>query len=63
MKVSYRKIKEFLSVALSADDAAVVLTATGLEIEGVETVDDVPGWIARARSGAYYRMPPAPKCR
>ena len=43
MKVSYRKIQEFLSIALSADDAAVVLTATGLEIEGVETVDDVPG--------------------
>ncbi|MBT5148083.1 MAG: phenylalanine--tRNA ligase subunit beta, partial [Flavobacteriales bacterium] len=43
MKVSYRKIKEFLSVELSADDAAIVLTATGLEIEGVEIVDDVPG--------------------
>ena len=43
MKVSYRKIKEFLNVTLSADDAAVVLTATGLEIEAVETVDDVPG--------------------
>lgn len=43
MKVSYRKIKEFLNVSVSADDAAAVLTATGLEIEGVETVDDVPG--------------------
>ena len=43
MKVSYRKIKEFLPVKLSAVDAATVLTATGLEIEGVETVDDVPG--------------------
>jgi len=43
MKVSYRKIKEFLGVTISADDAAIVLTATGLEIEGVEIVDDVPG--------------------
>ena len=43
MKVSYRKIQEFLKVTLPADDAAAVLTATGLEIEGVETVDDVPG--------------------
>lgn len=43
MKVSYRKIKEFLNVSVSAEDAAAVLTATGLEIEGVESVDDVPG--------------------
>ena len=43
MKVSYRKIREFLSVSVSANDAAAVLTATGLEIEGVETVDDMPG--------------------
>jgi phenylalanyl-tRNA synthetase beta chain len=43
MKVSFRKIKEFISTTLSANDVAVVLTATGLEIEGVETVDDVAG--------------------
>ena len=43
MKVSYRKINEFLDVQLSATDAAAVLTATGLEIEGVETVDDIQG--------------------
>ena len=43
MKVSYRKIKEFLPTSVSATDAAAVLTATGLEIEGVETVEDIPG--------------------
>jgi phenylalanyl-tRNA synthetase beta chain len=43
MKISYRKINEFLDVQLSATDAAAVLTATGLEIEGVETVDDIQG--------------------
>ena len=43
MKVSYRKIKEFLPTNVSAIDAAAVLTATGLEIEGVETVEDIPG--------------------
>jgi phenylalanyl-tRNA synthetase beta chain len=43
MKVSFRKIKEFLPTTVSAVDAAAVLTATGLEIEGVETVEDVPG--------------------
>tara|TARA_Y100001954_G_C15812177_1_gene605722 strand:+ start:65 stop:2518 length:2454 start_codon:yes stop_codon:yes gene_type:complete len=43
MKVSYRKIKEFLPTSFSATDAAAVLTATGLEIEKVETVEDIPG--------------------
>ena len=43
MKVSYRKIKEFLPTSISATDAAAVLTATGLEIEGVETVEHIPG--------------------
>ena len=43
MKVSYRKIKEFLPTTVSATEAAAVLTATGLEIEGVETVEDIPG--------------------
>jgi phenylalanyl-tRNA synthetase beta chain len=43
MKVSFRKIKEFLPTTVSAEDAAMVLTATGLEIEGVEIVEDVPG--------------------
>ena len=43
MKVSYRKIKELLPTNVSATDAAAVLTATGLEIEGIETVEDIPG--------------------
>ena len=43
MKVSYRKIKEFLPTSVSATDAAAVLTATGLEIEGVESIEDIPG--------------------
>ena len=43
MKVSYRKIKEFSPTSISATDAAAVLTATGLEIEGVETMEDIPG--------------------
>ncbi|PCJ80717.1 MAG: phenylalanine--tRNA ligase subunit beta [Bacteroidetes bacterium] len=43
MKVSYRKIKEFLQTSVSANHAAAVLTATGLEIEGIDVIDDVPG--------------------
>ena len=32
-----------LRLSFSATDAAAVLTATGLEIEKVETVEDIPG--------------------
>ena len=32
-----------MPTSISATDAAAVLTATGLEIEGVETVEDIPG--------------------
>ena len=52
MKVSYRKINEFLDLQLSAMDAATVLTATGLEIEGVETVDDIQGGLRGLVVGA-----------
>ena len=52
MKVSYRKINEFLDLQLTAMDAATVLTATGLEIEGVETVDDIQGGLRGLVVGA-----------
>ena len=43
MKISYRWLQELLPNNKSAEDAAAVLTATGLEVEGIESVDDVPG--------------------
>ena len=52
MKVSYRKINEFLDLQLTAIEAAIVLTATGLEIEGVETVDDIQGGLRGLVVGA-----------
>ncbi len=43
MKISYRWLQELLPNNKSAEDAAAVLTATGLEVEGVELKDDIPG--------------------
>lgn len=43
MNISYRWLKEVMDVDLPADQVAAVLTATGLEVEGVEEVEDVPG--------------------
>ena len=36
MKVSYRKIKEFLPTSISATDAAAVLTATVWKLRGLK---------------------------
>ena len=43
MKISYRWLQELLPNSKSAEDAGAVLTATGLEVEGIESKDDVPG--------------------
>lgn len=43
MKISFRWLQELLPTQTSVDDAAAVLTATGLEVEGVESVEDLPG--------------------
>lgn len=43
MKISYRWLQELLPNNKSAEDAGAVLTATGLEVEGVESKDDIPG--------------------
>ncbi|MGY8940574.1 MAG: phenylalanine--tRNA ligase subunit beta [Flavobacteriales bacterium] len=43
MKISFRWLQELLPTQTSVHDAAAVLTATGLEVEGVESVEDLPG--------------------
>lgn len=46
MKVSYNWIKQYINTTLSAEEAAAHLTAIGLEVEGVEKVESVPGGLA-----------------
>ena len=43
MKISYNWLKEYLDVDLDAQTVADVLTDTGLEVEGVEEVETIPG--------------------
>jgi len=43
MNISFRWLKELIPVQLPADQVAAVLTATGLEVEGVEEAEDIPG--------------------
>lgn len=43
MKISYNWLKEYIKTDLSAAEAAAILTAIGLEVEGQEKVESVPG--------------------
>ncbi|MDX5405235.1 MAG: phenylalanine--tRNA ligase subunit beta, partial [Bacteroidota bacterium] len=43
MKVSYNWIKELLTVDIPVEEAASLLTDTGLEVEGVDRIDSVEG--------------------
>lgn len=46
MKISFQWLNDLLPVTTSVENAAAVLTATGLEVEGIETVESVPGGLA-----------------
>lgn len=43
MKISYNWLKQFIDIPESAEEIGKVLTATGLEVEGVEPVERVKG--------------------
>ncbi|MEG0162947.1 MAG: hypothetical protein RR652_03340, partial [Mucinivorans sp.] len=43
MTISYNWLKEYIDTQLSADRAAEILTAAGLEIEGIEHVESIRG--------------------
>ncbi len=43
MKISFNWLKEYLPVDLPAAEVARILTSTGLEVEGMEEVESVPG--------------------
>ena len=43
MKISYNWLREFIELPESPDDVAKILTMTGLEVEGVEVRESIPG--------------------
>ncbi len=43
MKVSYNWLKDYLDINLPADELGDILTAIGLEVEGMETHESIPG--------------------
>ncbi len=43
MKISYNWLKDYIQTDLTAEQAAAILTASGLEIEGIEKVESIRG--------------------
>lgn len=46
MVVSFNWLKDYLKFDLSAEKVAEIITSTGLEVEHVETVEQIPGGLA-----------------
>ena len=43
MKIAYNWLKDYVKTDLTAEEAAAILTAAGLEIEGIEKVETIRG--------------------
>lgn len=43
MKISYNWLKEFIAINESPEEVAALLTGSGLEVEGIEEFEQVPG--------------------
>ncbi|QMW04184.1 phenylalanine--tRNA ligase subunit beta [Spirosoma foliorum] len=46
MEVSYSWLKEFIDLPESPEEVGKLLTGTGLEVEGIEKIDMIPGGLA-----------------
>jgi len=46
MKISYNWLKEYIDISESAEDLGKIITATGLEVESIETHETVKGGLA-----------------
>ena len=46
MKISYNWLKDYINADIAAEETAKILTAGGLEVEGIEEVEVIPGGLA-----------------
>lgn len=60
MNISFRWLKELINVEVPVEEVAAVLTATGLEVEGVDEVEDVPGGLRGLVVGQILSAAPHP---
>ena len=60
MKISSRWLRQLFPFDVTVDQASQVLTATGLEVEGVERIEDVPGGLRGIVVGHVLSVIPHP---
>ncbi|MDA1335562.1 MAG: phenylalanine--tRNA ligase subunit beta [Bacteroidetes bacterium] len=60
MKISFQWLQSLMPIETTVENAAAVLTATGLEVEGVETVESVPGGLKGLVVGKILTCGPHP---
>ncbi len=46
MQISLSWLKEFIDIDLSPEELSTLLTDTGLEVEGLEKIEKIPGGLA-----------------
>ena len=46
MNISFNWLKDYLKFDLTAEEVGAILTSTGLEVEHMETVEQIPGGLA-----------------
>lgn len=51
MKISYNRLKNYLNINLPAETVADYLTSTGLEVEGLEKKESIPGGLRGVVTG------------
>ncbi len=60
MKISFNWLTDLLPTETSVEEVAAVLTATGLEVEGVESVESIPGGLKGLVVGEITACGPHP---
>ncbi len=60
MRISYEWLKEFIDLSETPQEIAEILTLTGLEVEGVERYESIPGGLEGVWIGYVERCEPHP---
>ncbi len=60
MKISYNWLKEYIEFEQNPEEIGEILTQTGLEVEGIERVEKIPGGLAGIVVGEVLSCEPHP---
>jgi phenylalanyl-tRNA synthetase beta chain len=60
MKISYSWLRDYIQTDCTVEEAAEILTNTGLEVEGIETVEQIKGNLAGVVVGEVLTCVPHP---